>query len=139
MASTKLIRNIEYGSHLLGRALERRLRNLGVNRAEAHVLAHIAEVGPAPLCDLRRPTAMTAAGVTAVVDRLEERGFVRRSVNPQDRRSVVIGFGNGGGWAAAEVIAMLEGIEGRVRRRVTEADMNGFERVLRAIELEVGR
>ena len=59
---------------------------LGVNELDARALLFIANhPGPRPT-SLREYLGITSAGVTALVDRLEHRGAVRREVDPDDRR-----------------------------------------------------
>lgn len=59
---------------------------LGVNELDARALLHIhAHAGTRP-GDLRAYLGITSAGVTTLIDRLVERGAVRRDVDPDDRR-----------------------------------------------------
>jgi DNA-binding MarR family transcriptional regulator len=46
--------------------------------------------GPQPAGAIAAPTALTPAAVTALVDRLEARGLVRRSRDAADRRKVMV-------------------------------------------------
>ena len=60
--------------------------SLGVNELDARALLHIdAHAGTRP-GDLRDYLGITSAGVTTLIDRLVERGAVRRDVDPADRR-----------------------------------------------------
>jgi DNA-binding MarR family transcriptional regulator len=59
---------------------------LGVNELDARALLHIdAHAGTRP-GDLREYLGITSAGVTTLIDRLVERGAVRRAVDADDRR-----------------------------------------------------
>lgn len=59
---------------------------LGVNELDARALMHInAHSGTRP-GDLRDYLGITSAGVTTLIDRLVERGAVRRDVDADDRR-----------------------------------------------------
>ena len=59
---------------------------LGVNELDARALLHIdAHAGTRP-GDLRDYLGITSAGVTTLIDRLVERGAVRRDVDASDRR-----------------------------------------------------
>src|SRR6202167_5214410 len=40
--------------------------------------------------ELRRCCGLSSGGVTVVLDRLEEAGYIRRDANPNDRRSVIV-------------------------------------------------
>jgi DNA-binding MarR family transcriptional regulator len=46
--------------------------------------------GPAPAGRLAELTGLTTGAVTGVIDRLEQGGFVRREVDPADRRKVIV-------------------------------------------------
>lgn len=54
--------------------------------------------------DLNRVAQITSAGMTRTLDRLEEAGYVDRSPNPDDRRSVLVGLTTTG-WAFAETLS----------------------------------
>lgn len=59
---------------------------LGVNELDARALLHIdAHSGTRP-GDLRDYLGITSAGVTTLIDRLVEKGAVRRDIDPDDRR-----------------------------------------------------
>ena len=49
--------------------------------------------GPKTASAIARHTRLTPAAVTALVDRLEKRGFVRRTPDPSDRRKVLVEAG----------------------------------------------
>jgi DNA-binding MarR family transcriptional regulator len=69
-----------------GAALISARRELGVNELDARALLHIdAHAGTRP-GDLREYLGITSAGVTTLIDRLVERGAVRRDVDAEDRR-----------------------------------------------------
>ncbi|MCR8656752.1 MarR family winged helix-turn-helix transcriptional regulator [Paenibacillus endoradicis] len=48
------------------------------------------EKGPVTAGELSRLTGLTTGSVTALIDRLEKSGFVRRQYDPNDRRKVII-------------------------------------------------
>jgi len=48
------------------------------------------EKGPVTAGELSKLTGLTTGSVTALIDRLEKNGFVRRQHDPQDRRKVII-------------------------------------------------
>lgn len=69
-----------------GAALTSARHQLGVNELDARALLHIdAHAGTRP-GDLREYLGITSAGVTTLIDRLVERGAVRRDVDAADRR-----------------------------------------------------
>lgn len=88
------------------KALERELLRLGLalgsfRQAEAEELGLVVsdldvlallEDGPRTAGQLAEATLLTTGAVTAVLDRLERAGYVRRGRDPQDRRRVVVEF-----------------------------------------------
>ncbi|QHT63701.1 MarR family transcriptional regulator [Paenibacillus lycopersici] len=48
------------------------------------------EKGPVTAGELSKLTGLTTGSVTALIDRLEKSGFVRRQPDPNDRRKVII-------------------------------------------------
>jgi DNA-binding MarR family transcriptional regulator len=64
-------------------------RLLGVNRTDLRCIDIIERHGSVTAGDLGREAGLTSGAVTAVLDRLEREGFVRRVRDPDDRRRVV--------------------------------------------------
>jgi DNA-binding MarR family transcriptional regulator len=65
------------------------------DRLGMHVTDHkcadiLLQTGPITAGELARRTGLTSGTITAVIDRLEKAGFVRRAKDPGDRRRVVI-------------------------------------------------
>jgi DNA-binding MarR family transcriptional regulator len=63
---------------------------LGVTSTELEVLGTLVARGPLSAGDLARRTGLTSGAVTRLIDRLVERGSVRRLADPQDRRRVLV-------------------------------------------------
>jgi DNA-binding MarR family transcriptional regulator len=64
--------------------------DVGVNPTDLGALCLLLLHGPAPAGRLAELTGLTTGAVTGVVDRLEKGGFVRREVDPADRRKVIV-------------------------------------------------
>jgi len=65
-------------------------RNLGINATDMAVIEQVMMTGPQSPSVLARRLALSAAAMTAVVDRLVAFGHVTRSPNPTDRRGVLV-------------------------------------------------
>jgi DNA-binding MarR family transcriptional regulator len=63
---------------------------MGVNRTDHRVLEILNRKGAMTAGDLAKASHLTTGAVTAVVDRLEEVGFVRRVRDTEDRRRLLI-------------------------------------------------
>ena len=65
-------------------------RALGVNRTDARCLDVIDRSGQLSAGRLAELASLTTGAVTAVIDRLESKGYVRRVADPGDRRRVML-------------------------------------------------
>ncbi len=68
---------------------QRAADSLGVSRTDLRCL-NLLEHGPLPPARIGAALSLTSGGVTALLDRLEVRGFVARARNPEDRRGVLV-------------------------------------------------
>jgi DNA-binding MarR family transcriptional regulator len=62
---------------------------LGISRTEAGVMRALSQQ-PRRITELAASEAVTQPAITLVVNRLEERGWVRRGHDPGDRRAVLV-------------------------------------------------
>jgi DNA-binding MarR family transcriptional regulator len=62
----------------------------GLNRTDMRALEILGRGGPSQPTELARALGFTTGGVTAVLDRLERAGYVRRRPDPTDRRRLVV-------------------------------------------------
>jgi len=83
---------------------------LGINRTDGRCFDVLEHKGPMSAGELGREVGLTSGAVTAVIDRLEERGYARRAADPGDRRRVLVEV-TAEGRAAAQVhyAPMVEG------------------------------
>ena len=63
---------------------------VGLNPTDLGSLCLLLLHGPAPAGRLAELTGLTTGAVTGVIDRLEGGRFVRREVDPTDRRKVIV-------------------------------------------------
>lgn len=113
--------------------LDERMRELPVAPQEAHLLAYLRAYGPCPVSELARVFGLKRSTLTSMLDRLEGRGVLTRSVNPDDRRSFLVELSRRGDELAREVSGIVEELERRIDRRITSGDRHGFEAVMTAI------
>jgi DNA-binding MarR family transcriptional regulator len=86
---------------------------MGINRTDARAMDLLQQNGPLPAGRLAEEAGLTSGGTTAVIDRLEKAGYVRRKADPGDRRKVVIEATEKADKVAAELYGPLG--EGRER------------------------
>jgi len=63
---------------------------LGLNVTDHKCMDLLLLGGPLTAGELAEKTGLTTGAITAVIDRLEQAGFVRREDDPKDRRRVVV-------------------------------------------------
>ena len=65
-------------------------KRMGLEVSELSALEHLQAAGPMTLGRLGERLSMSPGAVTALVDRLERKGYVERVPNPKDRRSALV-------------------------------------------------
>jgi DNA-binding MarR family transcriptional regulator len=65
---------------------------MGLRVTDAECIDFLQEMGPSTAGELAKATRLTTGAITAMVDRLEKAGFVKRSPDPKDRRKVIVTF-----------------------------------------------
>jgi MarR family transcriptional regulator, organic hydroperoxide resistance regulator len=114
--------------------LERRTQELGVSPIEGHVLTYLRSYAPASIRDLVRVFGIKQSTFTSLLDRFERDGFVRRGINPDDRRSFLIHITDEGTELAVRLNRLLKSLEDEIRARVEARDVKGFHAVMGAVE-----
>ena len=119
---------------------ERIARSMGLNVVDLQALGFIARNGaPMTAGEISRQTELPTSTTTRVLDRLEKAGFITRSIDPDDRRRIVVqlsptalvGAGQGGeGDPYAGIVAGMQ----RVHERFTVAELEVVARYLDAVK-----
>jgi len=65
-------------------------RKLGLNITDSECLSLLTIKGVSTPTELARHTGLTTGSTTAMLDRLEKVGFIKRVPNPKDRRGVLV-------------------------------------------------
>lgn len=113
--------------------LDERMSGVPVTPQEGHLLAYLLAYAPCPVSELVRVFGLKRSTLTSMLDRLEGRGILVRSVNPADRRSFLVELSSGGRKLAREVSEMVNELERQIDRRVAPGDKRGFDAVMGAI------
>ncbi|HEY4151812.1 MAG TPA: MarR family transcriptional regulator [Pseudolysinimonas sp.] len=127
------ITEIERGAHLIGDYLEPVIAQLGVTQAEAHVLSQLDRSGSTAIGTLHHEFGRKRSTLTNVIDRLEQRGCVRRELNLADRRSFILHLTPEGQQAASVVTAALDRLEHDLAARASADDLAAIDRVIDAL------
>lgn len=63
---------------------------LGLGVSDMKTLDYLARLGPLTAKEIGEQTGLATASVTGLIDRLEQKGFVRRERDAHDRRKVIV-------------------------------------------------
>lgn len=86
--------------------------------------------GPQMASAIAAETRLTPAAVTALVDRLAERDFVRRHPHPDDRRKVMVELAPAAYSLAEQAYAPLQEAGSSMLGKYSEAELASFARIL---------
>jgi DNA-binding MarR family transcriptional regulator len=118
----------QIGIHLSGR-----MADLGLAGSEGHLLSYLGSYAPVPISELARVFGLKKSTLTSMLDRLEERGLLRRELHPEDRRSFLVHLTRQGRGLAGKVRRCVDDLETEVRAGIRSEDLNGFRRVMESI------
>ena len=128
----RLVLGIHRATHRIGLFIQEHAP--GNTQAEAHILCHLNEAGDSSIAQLHRAFAHKRSTLTSVLDRLNERGLVKRSVSPRDRRSFVVSLTRTGRKEAARVHAALEALEQNVLKHCDRHNLESLNQILAELE-----
>jgi len=86
----ELFRSLANDWKRLQRGAEKNITRLDLSVAELRILRALRERGSSPMNRFCAETMLSQPTITAIVDKLEERGLVGRVRNREDRREVLI-------------------------------------------------
>ncbi len=104
---------------------------LGVNRTDQRCLDIVQRLGQITAGELARQSGLTTGAVTAVIDRLEQAGYLRRVRDPADRRKVMVELTELANSLAEIVYGQIGEISGESISRMAIKDMELVARFLR--------
>jgi DNA-binding MarR family transcriptional regulator len=87
---------------------------LGLNPTDHKVMSLLEREGAMPAGEIARRTGLASGSVTALVDRLEARGFARRGPDAADRRRVMVEADPAGVARAAALLTAHRGSAGEL-------------------------
>ncbi|MEM9176837.1 MAG: MarR family transcriptional regulator [Myxococcota bacterium] len=102
----------------------------GLFGRELDLVALLTSSGPTSVKSLVADLGLPRSTMTAIVDRLQERGLVNRHPNPQDRRSVVLEATPAAIEALRRYQAGLLNLVEHTKKTLTEAEQAEFTRLL---------
>jgi DNA-binding MarR family transcriptional regulator len=132
--ATEAVMNMIHTADLVFERIGSLLRPLGVSAAGGLVLGQLRDHGPMPPSELGERLIVTRATVTGLVDSLERRGYVARSANPADRRSILVAITPAGLAVAQQVRELIHRNEKAWMAPLTEAELATFIGLLHRIQ-----
>jgi DNA-binding MarR family transcriptional regulator len=105
---------------------------LGVNRTDGRCLDVIDQRPGITAGDLAVAVGLSPGAVTTVLDRLEERGFVTRARDPEDRRRVTLKLTPEANRLAWEAYGPLGEMGGPFIQEISDAELGAIIRFLRS-------
>jgi MarR family transcriptional regulator, organic hydroperoxide resistance regulator len=115
-------------------ALTAALSGENLNAAEINALANLAEGGTLNVRQLSERTGTRASTLTGVLDRLSDRGYLTRELDPSDRRSFRLPLTEAGQAVAARVLAAVADLEREAMAGLSATQIAGFHAVLTALQ-----
>jgi len=125
---------LQRATHRTLQALSSSLADLSLSAAEINVLANLGEGGMVSVRQLSERTGTRASTLTGLLDRLENRGYVTRELDPADRRSFRLPLTEAGQAAAARVLAAIADLEREALARLDAAQLAGYHAVINALQ-----
>jgi DNA-binding MarR family transcriptional regulator len=133
-ATPNVIAALEATVHRVLESLAAELEELGLSHGEVNALAQLEPGSERTVAELQAATGQRASTLTGVLDRLERRGLIERSLNPRDRRSFTVQLTDAGGEAARRVRQAFRDFDRRALGAVSQRSAKGFFDVLDALD-----
>jgi MarR family 2-MHQ and catechol resistance regulon transcriptional repressor len=76
--------------HALSKIAERSIEDTGLGLTDFAALEALLHKGPQTITEIQNRVLLASGSMTAAVDRLEEKGLIRRTSAPEDRRAKVL-------------------------------------------------
>ena len=131
---TGVVLALQRATHHTLHALSAALSDLNLSAAEINALANLGEGGTLSVRQLSERTGTRASTLTGLLDRLENRGYLVREVDPTDRRSFRLPLTDQGREVAAQARAAITDLERTALSQLDAAQLAGYRAVISALE-----
>ena len=95
----------------------------GLTAAEVDVLGALADLAPCAVGRVAHETGYRPSTLTAILDRLARRGWIRRALSAADRRSFVVELTRDGRGAARHLGRRLAALDRAMRRELPRREL----------------
>ena len=110
------------------------LADLNLSAAEINALANLGEGGTLNVRQLSERTGTRASTLTGLLDRLENRGYLTRELDPADRRSFRLPLTEAGQAAAGRVLTAIADLERDALSGLSATQVAGYHAVITALQ-----
>jgi MarR family transcriptional regulator, organic hydroperoxide resistance regulator len=125
---------LQRATHHTLHALSVALADLNLSAAEINALANLGEGGTLNIRQLGERTGTRASTLTSLLDRLENRGYLARELDPADRRSFRLPLTKAGQAVATQVLAAIADLERNALSRLDATQLAGYHAVITALQ-----
>jgi MarR family transcriptional regulator, organic hydroperoxide resistance regulator len=125
---------LQRATHRTLHALGTTLADLNLSAAEINTLANLGEGGTLNIRELSERTGTRASTLTGLLDRLENRGYLARELDPADRRSFRLPLTEAGKAAATRVLTAIADLERDALSRLSATQIAGYHAVITALQ-----
>ena len=125
---------LQRATHRTLHALSTALANLNLSAAEINALANLGDGGTLNVRQLGERTGTRASTLTGLLDRLENRGYLTRELDPADRRSFRLPLTEAGQAVATRVLTAIADLERDALSRLSAAQIAGYHAVITALQ-----
>ena len=125
---------LQRATHHTLHALSAALADLNLSAAEINALANLGEGGTLSVRQLSERTGTRASTLTGLLDRLENRGYLVRELDPSDRRSFRLPLTGLGQEVADRALTAIADLEREALARLDATQLAGSHAVITALQ-----
>jgi MarR family transcriptional regulator, multiple antibiotic resistance protein MarR len=111
-------------------ALDRELSKYDISAPQLIVLAYVANKEADSAAALCKSISYDPGAMTRMIDRLQEKGLIRRTPNPEDRRATNLELTAAGRALYPQLLAAKETVQGQFLRGFSENEVHVLDSLL---------
>ncbi|BDB97923.1 MarR family winged helix-turn-helix transcriptional regulator [Saccharolobus caldissimus] len=108
---------------------DKALEQIGLSYFEFKVMCALDEEGKVPMSRVAEKYMLTKAGLTSIIDRLEEKNLVKRVRSEEDRRVIYVELTDKGREKLAESRKVFQEVLANFMRKISEDEIKELERI----------
>ena len=125
---------LQRATHRTLHVLSAALADLNLSAAEINALANLSEGATLNVRQLSELTGTRASTLTGLLDRLENRGYLTRELDPEDRRSFRLPLTERGQATATRVLTAIADLERAALSGLSAEQIAGYHAVITALQ-----